>query len=101
MKNAPSDQTKSILDSKDTSAVAQRLQILSHIRQRPLNTLELRKLGHMAPVPRIKELRDKGFIIVTSFESVTDELGKLHRRVARYKLVYEPPANDINSELAA
>jgi hypothetical protein len=101
MKNAPSDQTKSILDSKDTSAHTQRLQILSHIRRRPLNTLELRELGHMAPAPRIKELRDKGFIIVTSFESVTDELGKLHRRVAMYKLVYEPPANDINSELAA
>jgi hypothetical protein len=98
MKNAPSDQTKTILDSKDTSADTQRLQISSHIRRRPLNTLEL---GHMAPAPRIKELRDKGFVIVTSFESVTDELGKLHRRVARYTLVYEPTANDINSELAA
>jgi hypothetical protein len=107
MKNAPSDQTKSILDSKDTSAHTQRLQILSHIRRLPLNTLELRELrelrelGHMAPAPRTKELRNKGFIIVTSFESVTDELGKLHRRVVRYKLVYEPPANDINSGLAA
>jgi hypothetical protein len=101
MKNAPSDQTKSILDSKDTSAHTQRLQILSHIRRLPLNTLELRELRHMAPAPRTKELRNKGFIIVTSFESVTDELGKLHRRVVRYKLVYEPPANDINSGLAA
>jgi hypothetical protein len=101
MKNAPSDQTKSILDSKDTSADTQRLQILSHIRWRPLITLELRKLGHMAPAPRIKELRDKGFVIVTSFESVTDVLGKLHRRVAKYTLVYEPSAKDINSELAA
>jgi hypothetical protein len=101
MKNAPSDQTKSILDSKDTSVHTQSLQILSHIRRLPLNTLELRELGHMAPAPRIKELRDKGFVIVTSFESVTDELGKLHRRVARYTLVYEPTANDINSELVA
>jgi hypothetical protein len=101
MKNAPSHQTKSILDSKDTSAVTQRLQILAHIRQRPLNTLELLELGHMAPAPHIKELRDKGFVIVSSFENATDELGKLHRRVARFTLIYEPLADDINSELAA
>jgi hypothetical protein len=101
MENAPSDQTKSILGSKDTSADTQRLQISSHIRLRPLNTLELRELGHMAPAPRIKELRYKGFVIVTSFESVTDEFGKLHRRVAGFTLAYESTANDINSELAA
>jgi hypothetical protein len=101
MKNAPSDQTKSILDSKDTSAHTQRLQILSHLRKRSLNTFELRELSHMAPAPRIKELRDKGFVIVTSFENVTDGHGKLHKRVARYSLVYEPPANDQNGEVAA
>jgi hypothetical protein len=101
MKNAPSDQTKSILESKDTSAHTQRLQILSHIRRLPLNTLELRELGYMAPAPRIKELRNMNYNILTRFEDVRDPDGKLHKRVARYVLISEPPANDINREFAA
>jgi hypothetical protein len=102
MKKATHDQgSSSLIESKNTSAATQRLQILAHLRKRPLNTFELRELGHMAPAPRIKELRDRGFIIVTSFESVIDELGKRHNRVARYSLVYEPPAKNPNKEKAA
>ena len=92
MKNAPSDQTKSILSSNDTSAHTQRLQILAHLRKKPLNTFELRELGHMAPAPRILELRAKGFVIVTSLEDVIGAGNKIHKRVARYFLVSEPPA---------
>ena len=76
MKNAPSDQTKSILSSNDTSTHTQRLQILAHLRKKPVNTLELRA---------------KGFVIVTSLEDVIDGGNKMLKRVARYFLVSEPP----------
>lgn len=101
MKNAPSDQTKSILYSNNTSSNTQCLQILTHLRCSAKNTLELHKLGHMSPASRISELRSKGFVITTTLESVLDEHGKSHKGVARYTLVSELSINNPYIEVAA
>lgn len=100
MKNAPDNQTKSVLNSKDTSAHTQRLQILSHLRLGSNNTFEFREKGHPSPAPRIRELRLMGFDILTSLEDVKANNGHLHKRVARYSLLSEPLAlNDSQFEV--
>lgn len=102
MKNAPSDQTKSILCSKDTSANTQRMQILAHLKATPsISRLEFRELGFISPAQRILELKEYGHNIVSTRESVTTPDGRLHRGIARYYLSNVPPANDPSSEVAA
>jgi hypothetical protein len=98
MKNAPDDQTKSVLKSKCTSAHTQRMQILAHLRLGSNNTFEFRDKGHPSPAPRIRELRLMGFDIFSLREDVKAANGHLHKRVARYFLISEPlAANDLNS----
>lgn len=100
MKNAtPSQESGALFDKQDTSAHTQRLQILAHLRVESHNTLELRDKGHMAPAPRIMELRAKGYVIHTRFEDAKDKYGIVHRRVARYFLISEPSTR--KSEVAA
>ena len=95
----PNDGSDANPNLQDTSAATQRLQILSLLRVNSLNTIELRERSHMAPAPRIKELRSKGYVIRTNLEDAKDLDGVLHKRVARYTLLSEPPpANDDNRE---
>jgi hypothetical protein len=88
MKNAPSDQTKSILDSKNTSSSTQRMQILALLKRYPsINTLEFRDVhGILSPAPRVFELRLMGYEILTHLEDIRTPDGRLHKRVARYYL---------------
>ncbi|GAC32906.1 helix-turn-helix domain-containing protein [Paraglaciecola polaris] len=103
MKNATPDQKSSaLLNQKDTSANTQRLQIVALINERQsVNTPEFRKLGIMAPAPRIFELRQQGYNIQKVLETYVDDTGKAHSGVARYYFANNPPANDNNQEQAA
>jgi hypothetical protein len=106
MKNAPSDQTKSILESKDTSQAAatlkDRKKIVSLLRIKPTHTLQFReKHSLISPAPRIKELRDKGYEIETLKIRAQAINGRWHNNIALYTLISEPPANDKEIELAA
>jgi hypothetical protein len=103
MKNATPDQKSSaLLNQKDTSANTQRLQIVALIHERQsVNTPEFRKLGIMAPAPRIFELRQQGYNIEKVLETYVDDTGKAHSGVARYYFANNPPANYKHQEQAA
>tara|TARA_R110001583_G_scaffold192360_1_gene358760 strand:- start:91 stop:402 length:312 start_codon:yes stop_codon:yes gene_type:complete len=103
MKNATPDQKSSaLLNQKDTSSNTQRLQIVALITaHQSVNTPEFRKLGIMAPAPRIFELKQQGYNIKKILETYVDETGKTHSGVARYYFAHNPPANDNNQEQAA
>lgn len=72
----------------NNGAAIQRAAILDHLRHvGPLSTLEARRqLDVLAPAARIKELRDFGHEIATTWAMEPTDSGRLHR-VARYVLV--------------
>lgn len=74
----------------NTSTTSQRALIKALLRQRPHSTLEFRAKGICAPAPRIKELKNRGFEIVTSFRSEVDHVGIKHNGIAVYTLLSEP-----------
>lgn len=97
MKNA-SKPTRSALDSKDTSAHTQRIQILALLREKQsVNTPEFRAYGIMAPAPRIFELKAEGYDIRKVLEQYWDSTGKVHNGVARYYLTANSPTQISNN----
>ena len=74
----------------DNSTEAQRQRLLAALRRRPVTTIEARRdLDIMAPAPRIFELRQRGFQIVTIWAHQATDCGREHR-VARYVLIKGP-----------
>ncbi|QEL56602.1 helix-turn-helix domain-containing protein [Chromobacterium paludis] len=74
----------------DTAAEAQRMRLLYALRDGPVTTIEARTLLNIfQPAARVKELRDRGFQIITERIRVTDESGRKHSGVARYVLLSE------------
>ncbi|MBA6234066.1 MULTISPECIES: helix-turn-helix domain-containing protein [unclassified Colwellia] len=71
----------------DVSSATQRAQILSYLKaQGSATTLDLRNELHiLSPAPRILELREQGYRIVTVRENQVTPDGKKHL-VARYIL---------------
>lgn len=96
MKKTSDNDDRSPLDSKDTSAHTQRLQILALLKTNAsLNTLEFREKGFISPAPRILELKQLGHKIVSTREDITTDDGRLHRGIARYYLVNKPQNNGL------
>lgn len=60
----------------------QRIKVLNYLREhKRASTLELRRdLGVMSPAPRVQELREMGFNIVTHYRWQNDEQGRPHRQ---------------------
>jgi hypothetical protein len=70
-----------------TNAQTQRDFILRHLAKQPsLTTTDFRDAGIMMPNARIWELRQAGWNIETTLETVYDHAGVKHGRVARYRL---------------
>lgn len=70
----------------DNSTAAQRRRALEALESGPKSTIELRRRWDiLSPAPRIKELRDRGYVIVTNWVQHATDCGKLHR-VALYVL---------------
>ncbi|TRY30730.1 helix-turn-helix domain-containing protein [Aliiglaciecola sp. M165] len=94
MKKTSNSNARSPLNSKDTSAHAQRLQMLALLEKSvSINTLEFREKGFISPAPRILELRQRGYDILSIREDVRTQDGKLHRGIARYILRVRPQNN--------
>lgn len=74
----------------NTSTATQRALIKTLLRERPHSTLELRQKGICSPAPRIKELKSRGFEIVTSLRTEYDHVGVKHNNIAVYTLLSEP-----------
>ncbi len=70
-----------------TDTANQRTFVLNYLNEHGSGTtFDFRNLGIMAPAPRIKELKEKGYLIETILEDVLDHIGVSHRKVARYFL---------------
>src|SRR5678815_795668 len=70
----------------DNSTAAQRKRALEALGTGPKSTIELRRRWDiLSPAPRIKELRDRGYVIVTDWVQHATDCGQLHR-VALYVL---------------
>lgn len=81
---------QSKLRQQDNSTEAQRQRLLAALRRRPVTTIEARRdLDIMAPAPRIFELRQRGFQIVTIWAHQATDCGREHR-VALYVLIKGP-----------
>ena len=78
------------------SLTAQRKRLLEHLKEyRSVTTYEAREqLGIAHPAGRIRELREQGYLIHKSVETLTDGYGVKHPRSARYFLLSEEAAND-------
>ncbi len=81
-------------DSKNdlirTDANAQRHRLIVRLRIGPVTTIYARRvLDIMMPAARIRELRLRGYVIITQWQMEATDSGILHR-VARYVLMKEP-----------
>lgn len=68
--------------------------ILQSLTMRPHNTIELRSFDILSPNPRILELREMGFFIITTWQRIKDKQGEEHR-VGRY--VYIPSKDELTA----
>lgn len=57
----------------------QRKFIVTRLEERPHSTNELRLMGIYNPAARVKELRNKGYLIDTFYREETDSSGLVHR----------------------
>lgn len=75
------------LRQQDNSTKAQRQRLLAALRRCPVTTIEARRdLDIMAPTPRIFELHQRGFQIVTIWAHQATDCRRDHR-VARNMLI--------------
>ena len=72
------------------STEAQRQRLLAALSRRPVDTILARRdLDILHPAGRVKELRDRGFVILTRMVERVTACGQKHR-VALYALVKRP-----------
>jgi len=78
--------TDAILSLNTNETQAQRDYILRTLARESVTTQQLRDAGIMHPAGRVKELKQAGWRIVATMETIYDNVGIKHRRVARYWL---------------
>lgn len=72
---------------KGNGTNSQRFRLLAELRNRPVSTIYARKyLDILHPAMRVKELRDKGFNILTHKKQEETQRGRKHT-VAEYVLL--------------
>jgi hypothetical protein len=101
-RNTQTDQSKDApLNSIEKSTHRDRTHILTLLKEKPTNTIQFREQhGLISPAARIIELRRMGYKISTILITARSQEGRLHRNVALYSFVEEPPASNDDSELA-
>ncbi|NBI13755.1 hypothetical protein GVX81_09080 [[Haemophilus] felis] len=83
---------------KDTSTATQRQEIIKALRLGSKSTIQFREeMGICSPAPRVKELRERGFDISTSYRQETDTAGVKHR-IGVYTLIAEPETKGIGGK---
>lgn len=79
----------------NTSNDAQNVRLAVHLRQGQSDTFTIaRDLNICRPGARICDLRNRGYKILTNLITLTDEWGRIHRRVAMYTLIAEPSVKE-------
>jgi hypothetical protein len=91
---APEQRNNQIIAQiNSTNVNNQRLAILKQLRENgPTSTFGFREIGITSAAPRIFELRNKGYKIVTKNVSEADFAGVEHHNIALYSLVSEADA---------
>lgn len=75
---------------ENTNKATQRKAILEALRKGRLSTIQFREeLGICSPAPRVRELRERGYKIDTSYRNERDSAGVSHR-IGVYSLISEP-----------
>lgn len=72
---------------KKQPALAELLTILMANQNKYMSTLDLLGSGVLSPAAGIARLKQNGVIIETVYQSIADGSGRLHKRVACYKVV--------------
>ena len=81
-----------------TATGAQRHRAVAMLRTSEQSTFDFRRAGIMQSGTRIFELRALGYVIPTvARRNMYDAEGALHRRVAVYALVSEPPSGTVDT----
>jgi hypothetical protein len=94
-RNTQTDQSKDApLNSIEKSTHRDRTHILTLLKEKPTNTIQFREQHGLI------ELRRMGYKISTILITARSQEGRLHRNVALYSFVEEPPASNDDSELA-
>lgn len=87
--NQKSSRPKQQPDYNPNSAASQRRRLHDYMREQPITTIEARRdLDILAPAARIKELRDRGFLIHKQMVDQETQCGRKHK-VAKYFLIGE------------
>jgi Helix-turn-helix domain len=87
---AQAEATSKRPNRNDTSAANQRAITIQALRTGPQTTVQLRECyGILSPAPRVLELRERGFSILTQRVKVQTPDGVMHFAVARYVLLSE------------
>ncbi len=91
----PKSSPKAIKNLDDNNAHAQQARILEALKdvgEQGLTTLQIREeLNCLHPAGRIRELRERGYVIHTLWTNTEDHLGRKHH-VARYALMHQSKA---------
>ena len=73
----------------DTSAAAQRIRLLAHLRGGSFTTIDARRdLDVLHPAMRVKELRQSGHNVVRRVIGVHEDYGRKYSHVALYSLAW-------------
>ena len=79
--------------AKPTATEAQMQRLVKLLKHRPHHTYELRSKGISHPAGRVKNLIQRGYLIVSDRITTTDSDGFTHVNVALYTLIGEPEAS--------
>ena len=72
---------------KNQRALAELLIALMANQSKYMSTLDLLKNGILSPAAGIARLKEKGVIIETIYQTITDVSGRSRKKVACYKVV--------------
>lgn len=63
------------------------VEILNANQSNYVSTIDFLKQGILSPAAGIARLKEKGVVIETIYQTITDGLGKRRKRIACYKIV--------------
>lgn len=80
----------------DTSRQAQVQRVIDALRTGSKSTIDLQRDENiMRPAARVHDAKQRGYDITTSLQSLNDDYGRPHGRVAVYSLIAEPKRGEV------
>lgn len=76
-----------IQELKKQPVLAELLLVLMANQHRYMSTIDLQENGILSPAAGIARLKDRGVIVVTTYQVIVDKFGRTRNRIACYKIV--------------